>query len=129
MTDLAGQRLGQYDIVEQIGKGGMATVYRARQSSIGRDVAIKVLPHALLHDDTFLARFYREAEVIARLQHPHILPVYDFGEYEGMPYLVMALLTGGTLADRIVNEGPMDLDEVGQIVAQISSALDYAHKK
>ncbi len=129
MTDLAGQSLGQYHLVERIGKGGMATVYRAKQASIGRDVAIKILPASLMHDDTFLARFYREAEIIARLQHPHILPVYDFGEYEGIPYLVMALLSGGTLADRIVNEGPMPLEEVGRIVAQVSSALDYAHSK
>jgi serine/threonine protein kinase len=129
MADLAGKRLGQYELIEEIGKGGMATVYRARQNSISRDVAVKILPTALMHDDTFLARFYREAEVIARLQHPHILPVYDFGEFEGMPYLVMALLTGGTLADRIVSEGPMSLDEVGRIVVQVSSALDYAHKK
>ncbi len=129
MTDLVGHQLGQYQLIEQIGKGGMATVYRARQASIGRDVAIKILPSTLMHDDTFLARFYREAEVIARLQHPHILPVYDFGEYEGMPYIVMALLSGGTLADRIHSEGPIDLTEVGRIVAQVSSALDFAHSK
>jgi serine/threonine protein kinase len=129
MKDLVGQDLGQYHIIEQIGKGGMATVYRARQSSIGRDVAIKVLPSTLMHDDTFLGRFYQEAEVVARLQHPHVLPVYDFGEFEGMPYIVMAYLNGGTLADYIRDHGPLGLDEVGRFVGQISSALDYAHRK
>jgi tRNA A-37 threonylcarbamoyl transferase component Bud32 len=128
MSELVGQRLGQYEILEQIAKGGMATVYRATQTSIGRDVAIKVLPHALLHDDTFLERFNREVEIVARLQHPHILPVYDFGEYDGMPFIVMAYLRGGTLAD-IMAQGPMDLSEVARITRQLGDALDYAHGK
>ncbi len=129
MTDLVGQTWGKYYLVEKIAKGGMATVYRATQTSFGRDVAIKILPSSLMHDDSFLERFHREAEIVARLQHPHILPVYDYGEEEGMPYIVMAYLSGGTLADRILNEGPMDLSEVVRLVTQISSALDYAHGK
>lgn len=130
MVDLiAGQRLGQYEIVDRIAKGGMATIYLARQTSMGRDVAIKVLPPILLHDDTFLERFNREVEIISRLQHPHILPVYDYGEYEGLPYIVMAYLRGGTLADKINSQGPIPLPEVVRIVNQVADALDYAHSK
>ncbi len=129
MDELVGQNLGQYQVTELIGKGGMATVYRARQISMGRDVAMKVLPRVLLHDGSFLERFYREVKVIAQLQHPHIVPVYDYGEQDGMPYIVMAYLSGGTLADRIAVHGPMDLDEVKHIVRQVADALDYAHRK
>lgn len=128
MSGLVGQAINQYQIVEEIAKGGMATVYRARQASMGRDVAIKVLPQTLTHDDTFLERFYREVSVIASLQHPHILPVYDFGEFNGMPYLVMAFLSGGTLGDRM-REGPMSPADVSRIVMQIAEALEYAHSK
>lgn len=126
--DLTGHTVGQYDILGIIAKGGMATVYRARQRSIGRDVAIKVLPASMTHDDTFTERFYREAEVIASLQHPHILPLYDFGQYNEMPYLVMAYLSGGTLADRI-NAGPMPAVEASRMLGQIADALHYAHSK
>ena len=128
MEELVGQKLGQYEIVEEIARGGMATVYRARQASIGRDVAIKVLPAKFTHDKSFIDRFNREVEVIAQLQHPHILPVYDFGEYEGMPYIVMAYIKGGTLTDRIVN-GPMEPGEVTRMVKQIADALDFAHSQ
>jgi serine/threonine-protein kinase len=128
MTELVGQSLGQYHIIEQIGKGGMSTVYRARQTSMGRDVAIKVLPRALTHDDSFLQRFYREVEIAAHLQHPHVLPVYDFGEYDGLPYIVMALLTGGSLAD-VIAQGPMDLSSAVRTARSMADALDYAHSK
>lgn len=128
MTDYIGHQVDRYEIVEQIAKGGMATVYRAWQASMNRHVAIKMLPPQFTHDDTFLERFYREAEVVAGLQHPHILPVYDFGEYDNCPYLVMAYLSGGTLTD-LIAEGPMDPKEVGRLVAQIADALDYAHSK
>jgi serine/threonine protein kinase len=129
MLDLVGKQLGQYHIIDQIAKGGMATIYRAKQTSMGREVAIKVLPPILLHDDTFLERFNREVAIIARLQHPHILPVYDYGEYEGLPYIVMAYMRGGTLADKIIQGGPLPLPDVVRIVEQVSEALDYAHSK
>lgn len=128
MTEPVGQTFGQYEIIDQIAKGGMATVYRARQKSVARDVAIKVLPRMLLHDNTFLERFNREVEVIAALQHPHILPVIDFGKFEDMPYIVMAYISGGTLADTI-SQGPMDLADVEVVVRQMADALDYAHSK
>jgi serine/threonine protein kinase len=128
MNDLTGHSLGQYHIIEEIGRGGMATVYRATQTSIGRDVAIKVLPSNLTHDKTFLKRFEREVEIVANLQHPHILPVYDFGEYEGMPYIVMAYLRGGTLSDKM-SRGALSLSEIERVTRQIADALEYAHSR
>ena len=128
MSDLIGKDLGQYRIVEQIGRGGMATVFRATQTSMGREVAVKVLPREFMHDDTFMQRFMREVKVIAGLQHVHILPVHDFGEYQGLPYIVMAYIQGGTLSDRI-RQGPMPLAEVQRLVRQMAGALDYAHSK
>jgi serine/threonine protein kinase len=128
MNDLAGKTLGQYQVIEQVAKGGMATVFRARQKNLARDVAIKVLPPTLMHDGSFLERFYREVEVVAALQHPHILPVYDFGEFEGMPYIVMAYMSGGTLSD-IISHGPMNLNDAEVVIRQMADALDYAHSK
>jgi tRNA A-37 threonylcarbamoyl transferase component Bud32 len=129
MTDLIGQNLGQYEILGEIAKGGMSTVYRAKQTSMNREVAIKILPASFMHDSTFLDRFYREVDIIAHLQHPHILPVYDFGNFENMPYIVMAYLSGGTLTDKIKRQGAMELDEVLRITKEIADALDYAHSK
>jgi serine/threonine protein kinase len=125
---LIGTTLGKYDIVRRLGKGGMATVYLGRQTSIGRTVAIKVMPQHFMHDDTFMQRFEREVRVIAELQHPRVLPVFDYGQIEGRPYIVMAYMAGGTLADRI-EEGPMTLDEIARLVEQIAEGLDHAHRK
>ena len=129
MIDLVGQNLGQYEILNEIAKGGMSTVYRARQTSMNRDVAIKILPTAFMHDTTFLDRFYREVDIIARLQHPHILPVYDFGQFQEMPYIVMAYMSGGTLTDKVKRQGPLTLPEVSRVIKEIADALDYAHSK
>lgn len=125
---LIGRRLDKYEIIELIGKGGMASVYRARQEKINRLVAIKVLPSVLMHDDTFMSRFLREAKVIAQLEHFHILPVYDYGEYESMPYIVMRYLDGGSVHD-LVKRGPLPWHDVTRITAQVASALDYAHAR
>ena len=120
---------GNYAILEQIGRGGMSSVYRATQASIGRSVAVKVLLGSLIEqDNNFVERFNREVQVAANLQHPHILPVYDFGVSEGKPYIVMAYLQGGTLSDRIA-QGPMSLSEVLSITAQVADALDFAHNQ
>ena len=128
MQDLVGSVLGQYNLLEKIGQGGMATVYRAQQASIGREVAIKLLHRSLIEQDSsFLERFRREVQIIAHLQHPHILPVYDFGEVDGQPYIVMAYMTGGTLASYIRQQGQMRLTEIARIVNQLADALDYAH--
>lgn len=128
MSDLMGHTLGQYRIVRRIGKGGMAEVYLAEQPSMHRQVAVKVLPQHFLQDETFLERFMREVQVIARLEHPRILPVYDFGEEGGQPYIVMRYISGGTLAERIA-EGPLPLEEVVRLLWQIAEGLEYAHQR
>src|SRR5574341_710155 len=126
-SNLVGTNFGQYHIIDQLGKGGMATVYLAEQSSIGRQVAIKIMPPHFLHDATFLERFRREVQVIAKLQHPSILPIYDYGQHSGMPYIVMAFMSGGTLEDRI-RRGPMERNLTSKILSQVAEALDHAHR-
>ncbi len=123
------QTFGRYEILEELGKGGMAVVYRALDPRFKREVALKVLPRTLLHDDQFRARFEREAQVIARLEHPAIVPVYDFGEEDGQPYIVMRLMTGGSLAQRIQKQGTLSLEEAVPILAAIAEALDEAHEQ
>lgn len=128
MTDLMGQTIGQYEIIARLGEGGMATVYRARQLSIRRDVAIKVIAVQLARMEGFARRFTREAETIASLNHAHIVKLFDYGEYEGRLFLVMDLLRGGSLAEK-VRGGPIPPTEAGEILRQVASALDYAHSK
>jgi len=128
MTELVGKRLGQYEVTEMIGQGGMATVYRARQSSMERDVAVKVISTQLVGDPGFVTRFEHEARLIARLQHVHILPVYDFGREDDRLYLVMRLVEGGSL-DRQLRNGPLSLPRAARLFTQIASALTYAHKE
>ncbi|HRF99353.1 MAG TPA: protein kinase, partial [Aggregatilineales bacterium] len=99
--ELIGKTLGQYVVIEEIGRGGMATVYRAQQPSVNRIVALKVLPRTFLHDPSFFERFTREVAVISQLEHPHILPVHDYGQVNGIPYIVMRYLGGGSLEGRI----------------------------
>ncbi|GAB4473385.1 MAG: hypothetical protein Kow00124_12300 [Anaerolineae bacterium] len=125
---MGGQQIGQYRLVGVIGQGGMATVYRAYQPSVDRDVAIKALPRKLSEDPNFLRRYRHEARVIARLEHRSILPVYDYGEADGVPFIVMRLLEGGTLRDALAH-GPIDLDLAVRIMDQVSEALDYAHSR
>lgn len=121
------RQYGQYRIKEIIGQGGMATVYRAEQESIGRDVALKVLPQAYASDPGFLRRFRREVHVIAQIEHPSIIPVYDYGEAEGQPFIVMRLLEGGTLEDRMMVEIVSSTLTL-HIIRQIAEALDHAHR-
>ena len=102
--------IGRYTIQGELGRGGMASVYRAYDPSFKREVAIKILPPAFLHEPTFRARFQREAQTIAALEHAAIVPVYDYGEDAGQPYLVMRLMAGGSLAERI-DRGPLSRDE------------------
>lgn len=122
------QRLGHYEIERELARGGMATVYLARESGSGRVVVIKTLPSQFLHDPRFRDRFQREAQVITRLKHPAIVPVYGYGEDKDTPYLAMAYMIGGTLADRI-RSGPMGVDAAVAILRPIASALDYAHSQ
>ncbi len=123
-----GKKLGNYEIVKLIGKGGMAGVYQALQPSMNRTVAIKVMADQLVADDSFIQRFKNEAQLIAHLEHAHILPVYDFGEQEGILYIVMRYLDAGTLDDRIGEKG-MKIKEAVNLFGQLASALDYAHSK
>jgi serine/threonine protein kinase len=126
--DIIGKTLGQYEVLEEVGRGGMATVYRARQGSINRVVAVKVLPRTLLHDPGFYERFEREVDVIAHLEHPHILPIYDFGNAEGVPYIVMRYLAGGSMRD-LIRRGVIPLEEIEKPFSQVAQALDHAHKQ
>ena len=125
---MAARTIGRYVVREEIGQGGMATVYRAFDPHFQRDVAIKVLPLHFLHDPRFRARFEREARIVAGLQHPAIVPVYDFGEDNSQPYLVMSLMSGGSLEDRL-RQGPMPLVETERIVGRLAPALDAAHQR
>lgn len=128
MANLTGSTLGQYEVLELLGHGGMATVYKARQPSMDRFVAIKVISGDLLDNPEFIARFEREARMIARLQHAHILPVYDYGRDNETLYLVMRLVDGGSLDQRL-RQGPMPLADASRLLTQIGSALTYAHNE
>ncbi len=127
MVNLIGQTLGQYRIIEQIGQGGMATVYKAYQPSLDRYVAIKVLPPYFAHEPGFAMRFTREAKAIARLNHPNILPIYDFGQEGELSYIVMKYVEAGTLKD-ILGE-PLTLDVTADVIQQIAGALEHAHQR
>lgn len=129
MNPYIGEMLGPYQIVAQIGQGGMATVFKAYQPSMDRYVALKVLPSHFTQDETFVARFNQEARTLARLEHPHILPVYDYGEHEGITYLVMRYVEAGTLRDLIEQKGVLDLAQVVHILGQVGRALGYAHSQ
>ncbi len=122
-----GQMLGPYRIINQIGRGGMATVYKAYQSSVDRYVAVKVLPSQLAESREFAARFQQEARIIAKLEHPHILPVFDYGESDGVAYFVMRYLEAGTLKDRMEAGRPLPLEEIDKLFTQLAEALSYAH--
>lgn len=128
MGELIGKSLGSYRILEQIGVGGMATIYKAYQPGMDRYVAIKVLPHYLAGDKQFVHRFQREARAIAKLEHPHILPVFDYGEHEGTTYIAMRYVEAGTLKEHMA-QGRMSLPEISHVIGQIGSALDYAHRQ
>jgi serine/threonine protein kinase len=128
VSSLIGRNLGQYEILQLLGKGGMATVYLGRQASIDRLVAIKVLPPHPALDEAFRERFQLEAKTIGSLQNPNILPLYDYGSFEDVLYLVMAYIEGGTLED-LMDSGPMSVDMVEKILRAVASGLDYAHRK
>jgi basic membrane lipoprotein Med (substrate-binding protein (PBP1-ABC) superfamily) len=128
MEDLTGRRLGPYQITAALGAGGMGAVYKAYQPAVERYVALKVLPRDLAGDPQFVARFRREATIIAGLQHPHILPVHDFGEAEGHTYIVMPCVTGGTLKAWLKGR-PLPLGPICDAITQVGMALDYAHAR
>jgi serine/threonine protein kinase len=125
---LTGRRLGVYELKERIGAGGMGEVYRARDTRLGRDVAIKILPRAFTEVPERLARFEREARVLAALNHPNIATIHGIEESEGVRGLVMEFVGGETLAERIAR-GPLRVSDALDLARQIADALDAAHEK
>ena len=124
----AGQKIGVYEVTGPLGAGGMGEVYRARDSRLGRDVALKILPAAFASDPERLARFEREAQVLAALNHPHIAAIHGLEEGGAVRALVMELVDGQTLAERISGR-PLPVDEALAIAAQIADALEAAHEQ
>src|SRR5919201_2018316 len=128
MSLAPGTRLGSYEIVAAIGVGGMGEVYRARDTRLNRDVAVKILPSEFALDPDRLARFKREAQVLASLNHPNIAAIYGLEQSNGVPALVLELVDGPTLADRL-EEGPIPMNEALPIAAQVAEALAAAHER
>jgi tRNA A-37 threonylcarbamoyl transferase component Bud32/Flp pilus assembly protein TadD len=122
-----GENIGPYRVMEQLGQGGMATVYKAYHAALDRYVALKVLHPAFGEDPNFEARFQREARLVAKLDHPNIVPVYDYSEHDKRPFLVMKFIEGETLKARMAS-GPLGSEELANIIDAIGSALAYAHK-
>lgn len=127
--ELIGKRIGGYEIIEVIGRGGMAVVYRAHQISMNRTVAIKILPRQFLSDETYMQRFNREVQIVSQLEHRNIVPVHDYGEFDGQPYIVMRYMNGGSVDDVIRKGGSLSIEHMLNFVSQVAPALDYAHGK
>lgn len=121
-----GEEVGFYRVLEQIGQGGMATVFKASHSVLDRYVALKVMNRAFLEDSDFMTRFKREARVVAGLDHPNIVPIYEFAEHNGLPYLVMKLIEGETLRERLLR-GPISRQECCDVMEAVGRGLSYAH--
>ena len=129
MTDLIGKALGRYHILESLGQGGMASVFKAYDTSLERNVAIKIIrPDAQEGNPSeFLKRFQREARALAQLDHPYILKVLDYGEQDGIPYLVMPFVPGGTLKQKMGRA--LSYQQAAALLAPIARALQYAHEQ
>lgn len=123
-----GTRLGPYEVIAAIGAGGMGEVYKAKDTKLGREVAIKVLPEAFAENKERLARFEREARLLASLNHPNIATLFDLQESDGTHFLALEFVPGETLAERIA-EGPIPIDEALPLFKQIAEALEAAHEK
>src|ERR1700693_1600112 len=118
----------EYDVLEELGRGGMAIVYKARERQLERDVAIKVLPFSLAFDKEFVERFEREARTSAKLEHPNIIPIYRVGKSGRVTYFVMKFLRGQPLSSVLAARGSLAPGEIRQVLAQVARALAYAHK-
>src|SRR6478735_1702503 len=129
MADVGHVLGGRYHLAELVGQGGMATIYRARDTKLGRDVAIKVLRAEYGSDVSFLARFQREAQAAAQLNHPNVVAVFDYGQDPVGPYIVMELVNGGDLAGALRERGPLPPTVAASIAQQIADALDAAHAR
>src|SRR5215471_14674688 len=128
MSLVIGTQLGSYEITSLLGKGGMGEVYRARDTKLKREVAIKILPEEYTRDLDRISRFQREAELLAALNHPNIAAIYDLQEANGSRFLVLELVEGDNLADRL-QRGPIPIDEALRIAKHICEALEAAHEK
>jgi serine/threonine protein kinase len=128
MSELIGRTLGQYRIVEKIGQGGMATVYKAYQPGLDRYVALKVLPPLHAREPGFGERFRREAKAIANLNHPNILPVHDFGQEGEYSFITMRYIEGARTLKEVM-AGSLSLNQVTHLIGQVAAALDYAHRQ
>ncbi|MCU0485838.1 MAG: SUMF1/EgtB/PvdO family nonheme iron enzyme [Anaerolineales bacterium] len=120
--------LGKYHLIEPLGRGGFGTVYRARHTTLNVEHAVKILHPALTSDPEFIARFRQEAQIAARIDHPHIVPVYDLGELDGRFFLAMKLMPGGSLKDRLAKDGRLPYAEAVRIITQVAAALDFAYR-
>ncbi|MBA2452656.1 MAG: protein kinase [Chloroflexia bacterium] len=128
MQELSGTQVDRYSIEEEIGRGGMARVYRAHHPGLGRDVALKVLLPEITGDEVSVARFLREARAAAKLDHPNIVPIYDTGQADGSYFIAMKLIEGRTLR-ALVGERELAVSEISDYLTQTASALDYAHER
>ena len=128
MAFTTGENVGSYRVMEKLGRGGMATVYKAYHANLDRYVALKVLHPAFLEDPNFLARFQREARLVAKLEHPNIVPVYDFAEHDEQPYLVMKYIEGETLK-AYLNRGRLSVEQIWNVVESVGAGLGHAHKE
>ncbi|HEU5098569.1 MAG TPA: tetratricopeptide repeat protein [Roseiflexaceae bacterium] len=127
--DLLGRTLGPFEIISELGRGGMAVVYKARQTNLDRTVALKILPPELSLDKSYLARFLQEARNAAALEHPHIVTIHDVGSAEGFNYIAMKYIAGKTLKDIVQERGALDLAQAAVMLDQVAGALDYAHSR
>jgi len=125
---MIGSSVSHYKVMSKLGEGGMGEVWRAEDTKLGRDVALKMLPDGFAQDPERLARFEREARVLASLSHPNIAGIFGLEEVDGKRFLVMELVQGQTLAER-VQKGPMPIDEVVRIAKQIAEAVEAAHER
>ncbi|PMP76518.1 MAG: serine/threonine protein kinase, partial [Roseiflexus castenholzii] len=129
LEDLVGRRVDRYEVIALLGRGGTAAVYRARDTALQRDVALKVLYPQFLSDASLVERFRREAVLAARLDHPGIVPIYDVGEFDGLAFIAMRLLDGPSLADLLRVRQHLTVDETVALIDQLAAALDYAHAR
>lgn len=128
MQELIGKQLGLYQIISKVGAGGMTVVYKAYQANLDRYVALKVLSPQYIDQPIILERFIQEVQIVTRLEHPHILPTYDYGQEDSYFYIVMRLIESGSLYDRFHGQ-PFALSELRKVISQIGDALDYAHSQ